>query len=228
MTSYSVIYADPPWTFKVYSDKGKGRSAEAWYETMTTNDIMNLNVPSLAAPDCVLFLWVTDPFLRIGFEVIDAWNFTYKTVGFYWAKTPTTWFGTGYWTRANPEQCLLATKGRPKRQNADVPKLLLSPRREHSRKPDEIYHLIERLCPGPYLELFARQRRPGWDALGNESDLGPRQVRRWKSNLGPNAAEQHFLGEPTNQQLARDLRNGAAEDKPKLTPPPRRSIGNIL
>lgn len=188
-SQYSVIYADPPWRFSTYSAKGKGRSAEAWYDCLTVNEICALPVGELAAPDCVLLLWTTDPFLREAFRVIDAWGFTYKTVGFYWAKHNNgKWpIGTGYWTRANPEQCLLATRGKPKRLNADVPKLIVAPRREHSRKPDEAYERIERLCASPYLELFARQRREGWDALGDETDLGPRTERRWSSQSGPHA-----------------------------------------
>lgn len=182
---YNLIYADPPWKFKTYSSLGQGRSAEAWYDCMSIDDICALAVENMASEDCVLLLWTTDPFLRESFRVIDAWGFTYKTVGFYWIKEPTTWFGTGYWTRANPEQCLLATRGQPKRLNSDVPKLIISPRREHSRKPDEIYSRIERLCAGPYIELFARQRMNNWDCLGNEADLGPRTTRRWKSKRGP-------------------------------------------
>jgi N6-adenosine-specific RNA methylase IME4 len=117
--------------------------------------------------------------------VIDAWGFAYKTVGFYWVKLNASvgarlsrewpllaerdfFTGLGFWTRANPEPCLLATRGAPKRLAGDVPKLLIAPRREHSRKPDEIYARIERLLPGPYLELFARQSRPGWDGFGDE------------------------------------------------------------
>jgi len=76
----------------------------------------------------------------------------------------------GYWTRANPEQCLLATRGHPKRIGRDVRRWIDAPRREHSRKPDEIYERIERLVDGPYLEMFARQTRDGWDAWGNETD----------------------------------------------------------
>lgn len=204
---YGVIYADPPWTFKTHSDKGKGRSAEAYYDCLPVDMIKALGnqIKTLAAKDCVLLMWVTDPFLEKGFEVIKAWGFTYKTAGFYWAKTlqperefvwdenaaqiETRWaMGTGYWTRANPEQCLLATRGHPKRLNADVRKLIVSPRRAHSQKPDEVYGRIERLCAGPYLELFARQRREGWDAWGLEADSGPGE-RRWASNSSPEAAE---------------------------------------
>jgi N6-adenosine-specific RNA methylase IME4 len=78
--------------------------------------------------------------------------------------------GTGYWTRANPEPCLLFTRGKPKRLSSAVRKLLIAPRREHSRKPDEQYDRIEELCAGPYLELFARQVQPGWTAFGNQTD----------------------------------------------------------
>lgn len=184
----AVLLVDPPWSFATYSSKGLGRSAAAHYDCLSVEEMKNLDVKALAARDCVLFLWVTDPFLKRAFEVIEAWGFTYKTVGFYWVKTSYVDpfgrpIGTGYWTRANPEQCLLATRGHPKRLKADVPKLIEAPRREHSRKPDEIYSRIERLCAGPYTELFARQRRPGWDvAFSNEADTGP-APRRWRSDM---------------------------------------------
>jgi N6-adenosine-specific RNA methylase IME4 len=198
MNKFGVIYCDPPWKFKVYDDAtGRGRSAESWYDCLDLEAIKALPVKDFAASNCVLLMWVTDPFLRKGFEVIDAWGFEYKTVGFYWAKIsvehnwrgrevvpayPNYPIGTGYWTRANPEQCLLATRGSPHRKNADVRKLIISPRREHSRKPDETYDRIERLCEGPYLELFARESHPGWEHLmSNEADSGP-GTRRWKSS----------------------------------------------
>ncbi len=199
---YQVIYADPPWTFATYSRKGKGRSPEAHYNCMALGDIKTLPVADWAAADCVLLMWVTDPLLETAFEVIRAWGFTYKTVGFYWAKlnkgngkTPSAqarfFTGLGFWTRANPEQCLLATRGHPKRRSADVRKLVVSPRREHSRKPDEIYGHIEALCEGPYLEMFARNSRPGWDAWGAETGLldgGASPPRRWRSKGYPDAA----------------------------------------
>jgi N6-adenosine-specific RNA methylase IME4 len=197
--TYRVIYADPPWRFNTYSEKGKGRSAEAWYDCLSIKEIKALPVRDLAAEDCVLLLWVADPFLRFGLEVIESWGFIYKTVGFYWIKSnalldmqgqpihsaPSSFpIGLGYWTRANPEQCLLATRGSPHRLNADVRKLVVSPRREHSRKPDEMYGYIERLCPGPYVELFARNQHPGWSyMLSNEVESGP-GTRRWKSSGG--------------------------------------------
>ena len=200
---YRVIYADPPWTFATYSRKGKGRSPEAYYDCMTLGDIKALPVADWAADDCVLLLWTTDPLLEKAFEVIGAWGFTYKTVGFYWAKLnkgngmlmfdeASFFTGLGFWTRANPEPCLLATRGHPKRRSADVRKLVISARREHSRKPAEVYDRIEALCDGPYLEVFARSSRPGWDTWGTEASLFDTAVaprRRWRSNSHPDVAE---------------------------------------
>ena len=195
---YGAIYADPPWRFSTYSDKGKGRSAEAHYDCMTLADIKAMPVAAWAARDAALFLWTTDPMLRHALEVIEAWGFTYKTVAFYWVKLnrnrggmflePRDFFtGMGFWTRANPELCLLATRGKPQRRATDVAKLLVAARREHSRKPDETYDRIERLVDGPYLELFARATRPGWDRLGNQAglfDQGPVRTRR-RPSRGP-------------------------------------------
>ncbi len=170
---YGAIYADPAWLFENYSEAGTEKNASAKYECMTVDEIKALPVGHLAKKDCALFLWVTDPLLPEGLEVMKAWGFEFKTVAFTWAKrtiTNKTWhFGTGYWTRANPEICLMGTTGSPKRLNADVRQLIVEPAREHSRKPDRITTDIERLVGGPYLELFSRQTRAGWDAWGNET-----------------------------------------------------------
>ena len=197
---YRVIYADPPWTFRTYSRKGKGRSAEAYYDCMPLADIKALPVADWALDDCVLLLWATDPLLPKAFEVIEAWGFTYKTVGFYWAKLNKTadpalyndnsfFTGLGFWTRANPELCLLATRGHPRRRRADVRKLIVSQRREHSRKPDEARDRIEALCEGPYLEMFARLSRPGWDSWPAAAELRQFRPRRWRAAGYPDAAE---------------------------------------
>jgi N6-adenosine-specific RNA methylase IME4 len=200
---YRVIYADPPWRFATYSDKGKGRSAEAHYDCLSLEEIKALPVADWAARDAVLLLWATDPLLPRALEVIEAWGFAYKTVGFYWVKLNKSaapimlgngpllserdfFTGLGFWTRANPEPCLLATRGHPKRVAGDVQKLLIAPRRQHSRKPQDAYERIERLLPGPYLEIFARQSRPGWDGWGNQPglfDRGPVVTRRRPSRL---------------------------------------------
>tara|TARA_E500000331_G_scaffold279714_1_gene272827 strand:+ start:208 stop:747 length:540 start_codon:yes stop_codon:yes gene_type:complete len=171
---YSVIYADPPWSFKTYSDKGKDRSPENHYNVMNFKDICNLPVNNIANDNSVLLMWVIDPLLDKAFKVIDAWGFKYKTVGFTWAKTNKKslgfFTGLGYWTRGNPEMCLLATKGKPKRISKSVPQLVVEQRREHSRKPDIMYKHIENLLDGPYIELFARTKRKGWDCWGNQTD----------------------------------------------------------
>lgn len=199
MPRFGAILADCPWRFSTWSAKGRDRCPDGplprakqrennparHYQTMTLQDIKALPVSQIAADDCVLLLWAVDPMIPQALEVGAAWGFTYKTVAFYWAKLRREGstrhllhdepahklfpMGTGYWTRPNPEQCLLFTRGKPKRISAAVRKLIIAPRREHSRKPDEQYERIEALVAGPYLELFARQTRPGWAAWGNET-----------------------------------------------------------
>ena len=172
---YSIIYADPPWQYKVYSKKGAGRSAESHYPTMSIEDIRALPVGELADRDCALFLWITFPTLLEALTVIEAWGFTYKTVAFAWVKqnkkANTLFWGMGYWTRANVELCILATKGRPRRKSAGVHQVVLAPVEEHSKKPDIVRDKIVTLMGDlPRIELFARQTPPGWDVWGNEVD----------------------------------------------------------
>ncbi|MBO6333634.1 MAG: MT-A70 family methyltransferase [Coprococcus phoceensis] len=170
---YNIIYADPPWTYRVYSSKGNGRSAASHYPVMELEAIKALPVEQLAEKDCTLFLWVTFPNLRESFEVIESWGFTFKTVAFVWIKrnrkSDSLFWGMGYWTRANAEICLLATKGAPKRQSAGVHQVILSHIEEHSKKPAEARErIVELLGDLPRIELFARQKSPGWDVWGNE------------------------------------------------------------
>ena len=168
---YRTILIDPPWSFKTYSDKGKKKSAEIHYSTMPFERLRKLHIP--AAEDACLFLWCIDTHLPEALRLIDAWGFTYKTVAFTWIKTTKDGqpaFGTGYWTRKSSELCLLATRGKPKRLSRGVRQGILEPRREHSRKPDCVYERIEKLVEGPYLEIFARTQKQGWDSIGNESD----------------------------------------------------------
>ena len=178
MKKYKVILADPPWAFRAWSNKGMGRSAEQHYPTMGLEDIKALPVADLAAEDCVLFLWATFPMLKDAFAVIDTWGFTYKTVAFTWVKenrkSPGLFWGLGYWTRANAEVCLLATRGSPKRQSAAVHQVILSPVERHSKKPDEVQERIVTLMGDvSRVELFARQETPGWDVWGNEVECSP-------------------------------------------------------
>lgn len=174
MNKYKIIYADPPWTFATYSDKGKGRSAEQHYPCMTIEDIKKLDVQSIADDDCVLFLWVTYPCLLQGLETIKAWGFEYKTCAFSWIKTNKNndrpFVGMGYYTRANNEICLLATKGKPlERVSRGVQQVVISKIGRHSEKPAEVRDRIVQLFGDlPRVELFARQKADGWDAWGNE------------------------------------------------------------
>jgi N6-adenosine-specific RNA methylase IME4 len=190
---YGAIYADPPWSFRNWSAKGTGRNAISHYDCLDRQTLVSLPVADLAADDCALFLWVTDPMLPEAFELIRAWGFTFKTVGFYWVKLNTAsksdadyFTGLGYWTRANPEQCLLATRGKPRRRAKNVRRLVVDRRREHSRKPDCIRDRIERLVEGPYLELFARETKAGWYCWGDQVTLfnqGSVSTRRQPSSL---------------------------------------------
>lgn len=173
MKKYKIIYADPPWRFKVYSQKGLGRSAERYYPTMSIEDIQALPVGELADSDCVLFLWTTLPFLKDCFSVISAWGFEYKTVAFVWIKlnrkADSLFWGMGHWTRSNAELCILAVKGHPKRISAGVHQVVISHIEEHSKKPNEVRDRIVALMGDlPRVELFARQRTEGWDVWGNE------------------------------------------------------------
>jgi len=177
---YNLIYADPAWQHKTWSKKGlEGRPQH--YPRMTLKEMCALPVNELATDSCHLFMWTTGPHMEQAFKVLKAWDFKYSGMGFTWIKLnkkATSLFymdsdlfmGGGYTTRKNAEFCLLAKKGKPKRISKAVREVIISPRREHSRKPDEIYNRIEQFCIGPYLELFARNKRSGWDSWGNETD----------------------------------------------------------
>jgi N6-adenosine-specific RNA methylase IME4 len=195
---FGAILADPPWKFHAWIDterggtghsgsrlpsgsKNYGSSRAPTYPMMKEHELSALPVADLASESCVLFLWACWPTIEQAFRLIKVWGFTFKTCAFCWLKADATQIHMfqeeiepdmllGYWTRSNSEVCLLATRGKPKRLNADVRQGIIAPRREHSRKPDGIHERIERLVAGPYLELFARQQRPGWTVWGNETD----------------------------------------------------------
>lgn len=186
---FGAIIADPPWHFRARTALQKSnwtsrRDAEKHYSVMGVEDIKTLPVREVAAPDAHLFLWATGPCLRQAFEVIEAWGFRYSAIAFTWIKLKRSYdakqlrvlptaehdlhVGLGLTTRKNAEFCLLARRGSARRVAKNVCEVILSPVREHSRKPDEAYDRVRQYCAGPYLELFARKSRHGWTTWGNE------------------------------------------------------------
>jgi len=167
---YQVIYADPPWAYR--KKHGNGTAARH-YPLMDVESIKALPVAAIADENCMLFLWATFPTLPNALEVIKAWGFTYKTLGFSWIKTNTRngkpFFGIGYYTRSNCEVCLIAVRGKRIIKSNSVSSVVISPRQRHSQKPAIIRDRIVELCGDvPRIELFARNKTDGWDVWGNE------------------------------------------------------------
>jgi N6-adenosine-specific RNA methylase IME4 len=171
-TKYGVILADPPWRFRTWSDTNDAKSARRHYSLMDLDDICALPVVGWTARNCALFIWATWPTIFQTERVIKSWGFRYSGLAWEWykfnPKTGKAAFGLGYGTRKNVEPCLLALRGKPELKARNVRDWLAAPRREHSRKPDEQYERIEAMYAGPFLEMFSRSTRPGWDAWGNE------------------------------------------------------------
>jgi N6-adenosine-specific RNA methylase IME4 len=173
------IGMDPQWHFKTRSDAGEGRSAGIHYKTEEIEKIKNIPVGAIGAEHSVLGMWTVDWCLEAAFALMRHYGYEPVTKLYTWAKTnnagellaheDSTWhLGMGYWSRANPEDCWLATRGKPKRLYADVRQLIVAPLMEHSRKPDEWLARSERLVDGPYIELNARRSRSGWLSWGDE------------------------------------------------------------
>jgi N6-adenosine-specific RNA methylase IME4 len=198
MNRYDILLADPPWSYRVWNGK-RSRTSDAHYRTMSTETIADLPISRIVNNDAALFLWSTPPAIREAINVVETWGFQYRTFAFVWikhdkhpvnqtkcTKEPVLYkdgelfgasFGLGHYTRANAEICLLGIRGQMPVADKGISQLILSQRRDHSWKPDEQYERIERLYPGTTkLELFARRRRSGWDALG--LDLDGRDVRK--------------------------------------------------
>lgn len=176
------IATDPPWKFKSNSDSKPGRNARRHYATMTLEEIAALPVADLGAVNSTLALWITGPMLVIGahLPIMKAWDYKPSGMGFVWIKlnprAASLFFlstdiaiGGGFTTRKNAEFCVFGKRGRSVRESAGVHEVIVSPRREHSRKPEEFYQRVQQYCAGPYLELFSRQDRPGWTCWGNET-----------------------------------------------------------
>lgn len=186
---YGAILADPPWNFRSYAASANpesNRSVARHYQTMDIADIKALPIRDLASPEgCHLFLWTTGPHIPQALGVMTEWGFKYSGIAFTWVKLRLAFapvqmqivtnierhfhVGLGFTTRKNAEFCLLGRRGNARRIAKDVRELIVTPRREHSRKPDETYDRIERYCEGPYLELWSRTRRRGWTARGDQA-----------------------------------------------------------
>ena len=176
---YSVIYADPPWAYRQCGTTEKSRgSAKKHYQTMTTDDICALPIPSICSPDgAACFMWATFPNIGEAIRVMEAWGFTYKTAAFVWVKKNKknggNFWGMGAYTRANAEVCLLGVtpnfKAGERVVSHGVHQIIEAPFEGHSKKPDETrIRITDLLGDTPRFELFARQRADGWDAWGNE------------------------------------------------------------
>lgn len=180
--TYSCVVIDPPWYYQLRKDDNTHRNRIP-YPPMQPEEILRLPVPELCDKDAVLWLWFTNNHMIEAANCISHWGFKLKTI-LTWekvAKNGATRLGTGHWLRNCTEHCILATRGNVvsfshSKRLTNQPTILKAERREHSRKPDEFYDLVEHLCTGSKLEMFARQKRIGWDAWGNEVDKFAAQV----------------------------------------------------
>lgn len=176
---YNIIYADPAWRYNDtrsgsgYKNPNGAGGASKHYQTMSLEEICQLKVKDIADDNCMLFLWCTSSLLDYGFEVMKRWKFEYKTVGFVWVKLTKDlskpYSGMGYYTNQNAEFCLIGLKGKYWREAKNIKQIVQKPREEHSKKPNSIRDDIINLCGDlPRIELFARNKTPGWDVWGNE------------------------------------------------------------
>lgn len=175
MKKYQIIYADPPWAYRDKRDKHPRLcgGASVHYNTMNVDDLKKLPIASLADENCMMFMWATFPNLQEALDLMKAWGFKYKTLGFSWIKTNKNdgkpFFGIGYYTKSNCEVCLIGVKGKPIKVSNSVSSVLIAPKERHSKKPDIVRDKIVQLCGDvPRVELFCRQKAEGWDAWGNE------------------------------------------------------------
>jgi N6-adenosine-specific RNA methylase IME4 len=160
--TFRVIVADPPWQ---YSNRATRGAAEDHYATMSIEELCELPVPERLADDAHLYLWTTNGFLREAFDVMDAWEFAYKTC-LTWVKPQ---MGMGNYFRSSTEHVLFGVRGSLRTQDRALMNWFNAPRGKHSAKPGSFYDLVEKASPGPYLEMFARVRRLGWTPWGFEA-----------------------------------------------------------
>lgn len=169
--SYDCLVVDPPWRFRTWSETNQAKSASRHYDLMRTEDIAALPVGDLAQRDCILLLWTTGAMQPQAFDVMKAWGFTYKSQ-MIWRKTTPAGkirMGTGYWARSMHEPVMIGCIGKPGKFSA-FPSIFDGVAREHSRKPDEFYDLVNKHTLGMRrADLFSRQNRPGFEGWGYET-----------------------------------------------------------
>lgn len=174
---FKIIYADPPWSFKNVNTGGSLKSgSSSVYPVMTLPEICSLPIDSICDDNCVLFMWWVASQPQEALDVVKAWGFKLKTMsGFDWRKLTKhgkPYFGMGFWTRMGSEDCLIAVRGKPARACASVRSCFSAPVGKHSEKPACVRDMIVQLCGDlPRIELFARERVPGWSCWGNELRL---------------------------------------------------------
>lgn len=173
---YSIIYADPPWSYKnIPAKKGTSRGfAKNYYDLMSIEELKQIDINKISEDNAVLFMWATFPMIQEALETINNWGFKYRTCAFVWVKknkkSDSNFWGCGYYTRSNVEICLLAIKGKIlERKSHSVHQIIESKVEEHSKKPDIVRDkIIELFGDLPRIELFARQTAEGWDCWGDE------------------------------------------------------------
>lgn len=179
MKKYQIIYADPPWAYNSkrsnYIDNSSGETIRH-YDTLTIEELKSMPIGDIIDKNCMLFLWATFPQMQEALDLIKSWGFVYKTVAFSWVKT--TKDGTNLLLELVIIQeimlkyCLLGVKGKPLKQVGNMSSVVISPREEHSKKPDLVREKIVELCGDvPRIELFARKQTKGWDTWGNEVEI---------------------------------------------------------
>jgi len=156
---YDVIVIDPPWAYGTKYDP-EGRRIASPYPEMSIEELKKLKIP--ASKNCILWLWTTNAFMHEAYHLLEAWGFEPKTI-LTWVKDR---MGIGDWLRGKTEHCILAVKGHPMVNLTNQTTVLFAKRREHSRKPDEFYNLVESLCYGRKLDYFGRDKKEGWEVYG--------------------------------------------------------------
>lgn len=159
--TFRTIVIDPPWDYGDHAVRG---AAATHYAVMDMLDLAELPVSDMAGDEAHLYVWVTNPMLPFVWQLIDAWGFEYKTL-LTWGKPQ---MGTGHWFRGATEHVAFCTRGNLPLRSQDIINWFQADRRKHSEKPEEFYEIVERASGGPYVELFARQARQGWEAWGDE------------------------------------------------------------